>query len=229
MIPGTDSGRPTHPLETDVRRAGTQRVPVPRLARRLAQNFTLAAALAVALSLGYTASPADAQEPLARTSQVTDAKEQLAFGVKMARRGLWSEALFRFKQARRLDPSNPRVLNNMAVAYEALGHFDKALETYQEAVRLQSSDRDLRKNYSRFVEFYRAFRPDDQKDASLEEAETATAANDNATGTAASSAASTAAGTAANDNASNAGDADGEPTADDSSGSDAGPATGPTP
>ncbi|MDA8015835.1 MAG: tetratricopeptide repeat protein [Thermoanaerobaculia bacterium] len=136
--------------------------------------------LALALSSAATA-PAQDSQALARTSQVTDAKEQLDFGVRMARRGLWSEALFRFKQARRLDPGNARVLNNMAVAYEALGQFDNALETYQEAIRIQSTDRDLRKNYSRFVEFYRAFRPDDQKDASLEDSETSTeqAANDN--------------------------------------------------
>ena len=194
MISGTFSGRPTFSPETDSR--------LPRLghaAGRLIRSLAVPAALVLALSLGYAVT-SEAQEPLARTSQVTDAKEQLTFGVKMARRGLWSEALFRFKQARRLDPSNPRVLNNMAVAYEALGHFDKALETYQEAVRLQSTDRDLRKNYSRFVEFYRAFRPDDQKDASLDEAGSATAAN-----------------TAANDNEAQ----DSEPAADDSSGSDA--------
>lgn len=196
MIPGTTSGRPTFLLD---------------VLRKLA----IPAALALALSLGYAA-PSDAQEPLARTSQVTDAKEQLDFGVKMARRGLWSEALFRFKQARRLDPSNPRVLNNMAVAYEALGHFDKALETYQEAVRLQSTDRDLRKNYSRFVEFYRAFRPDEQKDASLEEPGAATAANDN------SAATENSAATAANDNSSDTAVED-DGASDDTSGSGAGP------
>lgn len=188
MIPGTPSGRPTFFLDA-------------------LRWLAIPAALVLALSLGYAA-PSTAQEPLARTSQVTDAKEQVTFGVKMARRGLWSEALFRFKQARRLDPTNPRVLNNMAVAYEALGHFDKALETYQEAVRLQSTDRDLRKNYSRFVEFYRAFRPDDQKDASVDPSGSATAANDNGASDAGND-------TAANDNG------EGEPTADDTSGSDA--------
>lgn len=176
MIPGTNSGFHSH--QTEEISGGD--LPVRRFAAALARKLALPAALALCLTLGYAApSAAQSQEPLARTSQITDAKEQLSFGVKMARRGLWSEALFRFKQARRLDPSNARVLNNMAVAYEALGHFDKALETYQEAVRLQSTDRDLRKNYSRFVEFYRAFRPDEQKDASLDESQATAAANDN--------------------------------------------------
>lgn len=88
--------------------------------------------------------------------------DQLDFGVSMARRGLWSEALFRFKQANRVNPGDPRTLNNMAVAYEALGQFEQALNHYQEAIREAPTNRDLKKNYSRFVEFYRAFRPEEQ-------------------------------------------------------------------
>lgn len=89
---------------------------------------------------------------------------QLAFGVDMARRGLWSEALFRFHQAERLDPNNPRVYNNLAVAYEATGDFDKALEYYQRALRASPENRELRANYTRFVEFYQGFKPQEQKD-----------------------------------------------------------------
>lgn len=92
----------------------------------------------------------------------TTSPAQLDFGVKMAQRGLWSEALFRFRQAERHQPGNARVLNNMAVAYEALGQFEKALEYYQNAIKAAPGDRELKRNYSRFVEFYRAFRPDDQ-------------------------------------------------------------------
>ena len=84
---------------------------------------------------------------------------QLAFGVEMAKRGLWSEALFRFKQASRHEPGNSRILNNMAVAYEALGNFEKALNVYQEAIKSDPTNRELKRNYSRFVEFYRAFKP----------------------------------------------------------------------
>ncbi|HJX27831.1 MAG TPA: tetratricopeptide repeat protein [Thermoanaerobaculia bacterium] len=89
---------------------------------------------------------------------------QLAFGVDMARRGLWSEALFRFHQAERLDPNNPRVYNNLAVAYEATGDFDKALEYYQRALRASPENRELRANYTRFVEFYQGFKPQEQKE-----------------------------------------------------------------
>jgi Flp pilus assembly protein TadD len=99
----------------------------------------------------------------------TTSPAQLDFGVEMARRGLWSEALFRFRQAEQLNPGDPKILNNIAVSYEALGQFERALDYYQKAVEADPTNRDSRRNYSRFVEFYRAFRPDDQRDASLED------------------------------------------------------------
>ena len=90
------------------------------------------------------------------------AGEQLKFGVDMAKRGLWSEALFRFRQAEQAEPGNPRVLNNLAVAYEAVGLFEEALETYQTALKADPANRELRRNYARFIEFYQAFKPDEE-------------------------------------------------------------------
>ena len=89
------------------------------------------------------------------------AERQLGFGVSMAERGLWSEALFRFERAHQLDPNSFRVLNNLAVAYEANGRFDEALATYRRALALDPANRDLRRNYARFVEFYQSFRPEE--------------------------------------------------------------------
>jgi Tfp pilus assembly protein PilF len=99
--------------------------------------------------------------PLAACSgsgQPSPAAAQLAFGVDMARHGLWDEALFRFQEAERLDPSNPRIQSNMGVAYEASGQFDKALEAYKKALSLAPNDKDIRANYGRFVEFYQGFK-----------------------------------------------------------------------
>jgi tetratricopeptide (TPR) repeat protein len=90
--------------------------------------------------------------------------EQLEFGVKMARRGLWSEALFRFERAALEDPGNPRILNNLAVANEAVGNFDQALELYRQAVELDPASPELKRNYARFVEFYQSFRPREVRD-----------------------------------------------------------------
>lgn len=98
-------------------------------------------------------------------AQEDESQTQLSFGVEMARRGLWNEALFRFRQAERVRPTDPRILNNIAVAYEALGKFDKALEYYQNAIKTDAVNKDLKRNYSRFVEFYRNFKPDTQQGA----------------------------------------------------------------
>ena len=84
---------------------------------------------------------------------------QLEFGVDMARRGLWAEALFRFERAAIDDPGNPRILNNLAVAHEAVGKFDEALELYRKAVELDPDNPELKRNYARFVEFFQSFRP----------------------------------------------------------------------
>jgi tetratricopeptide (TPR) repeat protein len=86
------------------------------------------------------------------------ASSQLAFGVDMARRGLWKEALFRFQQAEKLEPENPRIQSDLGVAAEAAGQFEKALEYYQKALRLAPNDKGIRTNYTRFVEFYQGFK-----------------------------------------------------------------------
>lgn len=102
-----------------------------------------------------------------------EARQQWQFGVDMADRGLWSEALFRFEQARRIEPEHPAILSNIAVAHEALGLFEEALGYYRQALRLAPRERDVRRNYSRFVEYYQNFKGDRGQEEE-EEASTAT-------------------------------------------------------
>lgn len=108
---------------------------------------------------------------LAAPAAAAERGQQLQFGVEMARRGLWSEALFRFRRADLEDPGNPRILNNLAVAHEAVGQFDEAMELYQRAVKLDPANAELKRNYARFVEFYQGFRPRDEEPASEASAE----------------------------------------------------------
>lgn len=142
-------------------RTPRRRTPNRSLRSRIALGFLAVSTVVLSAGLGGCAGGGRAVEPMTSPAQ-------LDFGVDMARRGLWSEALFRFRQAERLNPGDAKILNNMAVAYEALGQFEKALEHYQDAVKAAPSDEDVRRNYSRFVEFYRAFRPNQQADARLE-------------------------------------------------------------
>jgi Flp pilus assembly protein TadD len=51
------------------------------------------------------------------------------------------EAVALLQQALRLDPQNPFTLNNLGVADEAIGDFDNALRSYEEAARVHSSER----------------------------------------------------------------------------------------
>lgn len=118
------------------------------------------ATLLVALSL-CLAGAAAGQDKKTSASVESD----VDFGVKMAQRGLWKEALFRFQQADLQQPNDSRLLNNIAVAYEAVGAYDKALETYKKALQANAADRELKQNYSRFLEFYQAYKPEQPSEA----------------------------------------------------------------
>ena len=75
------------------------------------------------------------------------------FGVQMARMNLWREAMFRFERAIQINPGDAQAHNNLAVAYEANGDFEKARKEYLEALKLDRTNPYIQKNYSRFVEF----------------------------------------------------------------------------
>jgi Tfp pilus assembly protein PilF len=81
-------------------------------------------------------------------------REEMKFGVEAARQGLWREALFRWEKALKMDADNPHLLNNLAVAYESLGQIDRALQMYTEALGHDPENKDIRDNYTSFVELH---------------------------------------------------------------------------
>lgn len=83
---------------------------------------------------------------------VANADEQLRFGIDVARKGLWTEARFRFERAVALDPENAQALNNLGVALEQQGDFAKASEAYQRALKLKPGDLYIQQNYDLFRE-----------------------------------------------------------------------------
>ena len=95
---------------------------------------------------------------VAKASKGGGVSAQLDFGAKMAQRGLWNEALFRFRQAELLEPENVRAINNVAVALEAVGKFDDALVAYQRALKVDPSNLEVKRNYGRFAEFYQSYK-----------------------------------------------------------------------
>jgi Tfp pilus assembly protein PilF len=92
-----------------------------------------------------------AAEPYA-TDARSDAKEQVEFGIKVAQNGLWKEATYRWEKAVQIDPTYGAAWNNLAIAYEQQGNFDKAREAYEKAVTLEPKNLLFRQNYDLFKE-----------------------------------------------------------------------------
>jgi Flp pilus assembly protein TadD len=86
-----------------------------------------------------------------------DAREEVKAGVSAATKGYWQEAMFRFERARAAIPDDPEVLNNLAVALEAAGRYEDALAAYKKAIEKAPTNSSIKKNYSRFAEFYTSF------------------------------------------------------------------------
>jgi Flp pilus assembly protein TadD len=80
------------------------------------------------------------------------AGDELRFGIDVAKRGLWGEALFRFEKAVALEPENAQALNNLAVALEQQGEFDRARAAYEKALGLKPNDVYIQQNYDLFRE-----------------------------------------------------------------------------
>lgn len=76
-----------------------------------------------------------------------DAQKNLKFGIIASQKGLWKEAIYRWKRAIELDPTNWKAYNNLAVAYEREGMFNEALNLYQIALQYSNSNLLVKKNY----------------------------------------------------------------------------------
>jgi len=81
-----------------------------------------------------------------------DAKEQVKFGIAVAQRGLWREAIYRWERAAMLDPTYAAAHNNLAIAYEHEGELDKARGAYEKAMELEPGNALIKQNYELFRE-----------------------------------------------------------------------------
>jgi Flp pilus assembly protein TadD len=85
-------------------------------------------------------------------AQRGEAKEQVEFGVQVAQRGLWREAIYRWERATQLDPTYAAAFNNLAVAYEQEGELDKARAAYEKATALEPGNTLIKQNFDLFKE-----------------------------------------------------------------------------
>jgi type IV pilus assembly protein PilF len=81
-----------------------------------------------------------------------DAKSQVEFGINVAQRGLWREAIYRWEKAAELDPTYAAAFNDLAIGYEHEGQLDKARKAYDKALTLDPNNAQVRQNYELFKE-----------------------------------------------------------------------------
>jgi Flp pilus assembly protein TadD len=82
----------------------------------------------------------------------SDAKEQVAFGIAVAQRGLWREAIYRWERAIEIDPTYASAYNDLAIGYEHEGQLDKARKAYEKALELEPENVQIRQNFELFKE-----------------------------------------------------------------------------
>jgi Tfp pilus assembly protein PilF len=89
--------------------------------------------------------------PLAADAR-SDAKKQVEFGISVAQRGLWREAIYRWERAAEIDPTYAAALNNLAIAYEHEGDLVKARAAYEKAIGIEPNNTFIKQNYELFKE-----------------------------------------------------------------------------
>jgi Tfp pilus assembly protein PilF len=111
----------------------------------LVHPMKIPAAVLVAFVAALSATPlfADAR---------SEAKAQVEFGISVAQRGLWREAIYRWEKATELDPTYVAAFNDLAIAYEHEGQLDKARKAYEKALELDPNNTQVRQNYELFKE-----------------------------------------------------------------------------
>ena len=81
-----------------------------------------------------------------------DAKAQVAFGIDVAQKGLWREAIYRWEKATEIDPTYAAAYNDLAVGYEHEGQLEKARKAYEKAVEIDPGNTQIRQNFELFKE-----------------------------------------------------------------------------
>lgn len=90
--------------------------------------------------------------PVSADDNEKNAKKEVAFGIDVARRGLWQEARFRFAQATELNPESASAFNNLGVTLEQQGEFEKARAAYERALQLEPKNISIQQNHDLFRE-----------------------------------------------------------------------------
>lgn len=93
----------------------------------------------------------------------TGLKDQLHFGITAAQNELWEEAIFRWKKVIQNNPQSAAAHNNLAVAYEKKGWWEKAEKEYKTALELDPDNSYIQSNYQKFKNRYPSEKKENEK------------------------------------------------------------------
>ena len=82
----------------------------------------------------------------------SSAREQVEFGINVAQRGLWREAIYRWEKAVEIDPMYAAAYNDLGIGYEHEGQLEKARKAYEKALAIEPNNSQIRQNYDLFKE-----------------------------------------------------------------------------
>ena len=77
-------------------------------------------------------------------------RSDFEFANKLAAEGLWKETYYRLQKALALGGDSAALHNNMAVALESLNRLPEAEQEYQQAMKLDPGNINIKSNYNRF-------------------------------------------------------------------------------
>lgn len=77
-------------------------------------------------------------------------RSDFEFANKLAREGLWQEAIYRWQKVLAAHGGSAALHNNMAVALESLGRYEEAEREYGIAMKLAPADARIQGNFNRF-------------------------------------------------------------------------------
>ena len=80
-------------------------------------------------------------------------KTEFTFANKMAKAGLWKEALYRWKKSLAEGKESAAVFNNIAIAMEKMGDFDEAEKYYKKALKIDPNNSTVKGNYEKMQKF----------------------------------------------------------------------------
>lgn len=106
-------------------------------------NARLATVLALVAAVSASPAFADAR---------SEARAQVEFGIIVAQKGLWREAIYRWEKAVEIDPTYAEAFNDLAIAYEHEGQLDKARKAYEKALDIDPDNSQIQQNYDLFKE-----------------------------------------------------------------------------